>query len=244
MTSQQKRQSPLDMPLAHRSLVDRVIDRVTEALILNKLAPGDRLPTENEMVASFRIGKSSVREAIKVLQAMGVVEVRRGDGTFIARSAPAIGINPMLYQLLLDQGSIQDIFDMREVFEPGYTLLAMRKATPQDLDNIERELKRFEQLVKNDNQTGEDDLSFHLAVLKATHNPYVIRVGQTILKLFMASVNRSVRIVPHQAVDDHRRIYEALRDHEEEKLYKAVYRSFVGWKKNQNNQSIDAGADQ
>jgi GntR family transcriptional repressor for pyruvate dehydrogenase complex len=224
----------LEIPLANRSLVDRIIDRITEALIRNELVPGDRLPTENDLVATFGVGKSSVREAIKILQAMGVVEVRRGDGTFVARSAPAMGINPMLYQLLLDQGSIQDIFDLREVFEPGYTVLALRNATSTDIKNIERELRRFEKLVETNSQTGEDDLCFHLAILEATHNPYVIRVGSTILKLFMGSVSRSVRNVPRQAVDDHNRIFEALRDRDESALYKAVLNSFLGWKQNQS----------
>ncbi len=234
MQTPEEHRGLLKMPLANRSLVDRIIDRIAEALIRNELVPGDRLPTENELVATFGVGKSSVREAIKILQAMGVVEVRRGDGTFVARSAPAMGINPMLYQLLLDQGSIQDIFDLREVFEPGYTALAMRNATQTDIKNIERELRRFEKLVESNSQTGEDDLCFHMAILEATHNPYVIRVGSTILKLFMGSVSRSVRNVPRQAVDDHNRIFEALRDRDEAALYKAVLNSFCGWKQNQS----------
>lgn len=224
----------LEMPLANRSLVDRIIDRITEALIRNELTPGDRLPTENELVASLGVGKSSVREAIKILQAMGVVEVRRGEGTFVAHSAPSLGINPMLYQLLLDQGSMQDIFALREVFEPGYTLLAMRNATEADIKNIERALVAFEKVVAENQQTGEDDLSFHLAILETTHNPYVIRIGKMILKLFMGSVSRSVRNVPYQAVGDHRKIYEALLSRDEDKLHRAVLDSFLGWKQNQS----------
>lgn len=223
----------LEMPLANRSLVDRIIDRITEALIRNELAPGDRLPTENELVTSLGVGKSSVREAIKILQAMGVVEVRRGEGTFIAQSAPSLGINPMLYQLLLDQGSIEDIFALREVFEPGYTLLARQNATEEDLANIEQALLRFEDLVARGVHTGEDDLLFHIAILEATHNPYVIRVGRMILKLFMGSISRSVRIVPQQAVGDHRRIYEAFMAKDAGRLHSAVLESFQGWKQNQ-----------
>lgn len=226
-------ESLLEMPLANRSLVDRIIDRITEALIRNELAPGDKLPTENELVVSLGVGKSSVREAIKILQAMGVVEVRRGEGTFVARSAPSMGINPMLYQLLLDQGSMQDIFALREVFEPGYTLLAMHSASEADIKNIERTLVSFEKLVSENRQTGEDDLSFHLAILEATHNPYVIRIGKMILKMFMGSVSRSVRNVPQQAVGDHRRIYEALVARDETRLHRAVLDSFLGWQQNQ-----------
>ncbi|MDL2318147.1 FadR family transcriptional regulator [Eubacteriales bacterium OttesenSCG-928-A19] len=223
----------LDMPLVNRSLVDRIIDRITEALIRNELSPGDRMPTENELVISLGVGKSSVREAIKILQAMGVVEVRRGEGTFVAQSAPSLGINPMLYQLLLDQGSLEDIFALREVFEPGYTQLAMRNATKEDLQRIEQALVRFEGLVAENAQSGEDDTLFHIAILEATHNPYVIRVGRMILKLLTGSVGRSVVIVPQQAVSDHRKIYDAFIAKDEAALHRAVLDSFQGWKMNQ-----------
>ncbi len=223
----------LEMPLANRSLVDRIIDRITEALVRNELRPGDKLPTENELVASLGVGKSSVREAIKILQAMGVVEVRRGEGTFVACAAPSLGINPMLYQLLLDQGSIEDIFALREVFEPGYTVLAMRSATSEDLCRIESALRRFEHLVDRQQQSAEDDIEFHLAILEATHNTYVIRVGKMLLKLFVASVSNSMRIRPQQAVNDHRKIFEAFVSRDEARLHRAVLESFQGWKQSQ-----------
>ena len=234
----------LAKPISNDSLVNQVISRITESLINNELAPGDRLPTENAMVISLGVGKSSVREAVKILQAMGMVEVRRGDGTFVAQSAPDMSINPMLYQLLLDHGSTQNVFELRELFEPAYTVLAMLKATEEDYANIERVMGEFEQAAEQERQTGEDDVRFHDAILHATHNPYVIRIGTTILKLFMASVDRSVRRVPNQAITDHRRIYQAMRNGDSSKVYEAVIHSFEGWKHNQNGgvkQATDPG---
>lgn len=219
----------LGAPINKGALVDQVIERITNALIHKELKPGDQLPTETELTTSLGVGRSSVREAIKVLQAMGVVEVRRGEGTFVATKASGSALNPMLYQLLIEPGTMQDIMELRLMFEPAYSVMAARNATPEDLEQISRVQHDFENLANQGVQTGEDDMKFHHAILQATHNPYVIRIGEIILKIFIESVSKSVRQVPQKAVEDHRRICEAIKNKNEVEVRDAVIHSFRGW---------------
>ena len=206
-----------------------VMERIKEALIQRTLKPGDRLPTENELCESLKVGKSSVREAVKMLEVLGIVETHQGEGTYIASQIPENSVNPVIYQLLIDYGSNEDILELRKIFEPTYTLLAMEKAQPEDLELIRQSHDHFITAVESGTPTAEDDLRFHYAILNATHNPFIIRIGHTIIQLFQASIGESMRIIPYQAIKDHQKIMDAFIEKDRQKLEQAVLASFEGW---------------
>jgi len=221
--------NPLLAPVQKDSVARLVLNRIEEALVNKELKPGDLLPSENELVKNLGVGKSSVREAIKMLEAMGVVEIRRGEGTFIRESPSVDSINPLVFALLLEQGTSRDILQLRAMFEPAYTFMAMRNATVGDLQAIEATITGFEAHVARGTHTVDTDMAFHLAILNATHNPFVVKIGQVILKLFKGSMQRAVRTIPATAVADHKRIFHAFCAKDEEKLQEAITASFQGW---------------
>lgn len=219
-------------PEANNSIVKQIILQVEEALVNRELKSGDKFPSESNLIKNLGVSKVSVREAVKMLEALGVLEVRRGEGTFI-RSQPSTDIiNPMLYSLLLEQPKDNDILDLRLMFEPAYTVMAMNNATDEDLIIIKNLLTLFHQKILDQTYTVEDDLNFHRAILEATHNKYVIRIGFLILKVFKVSINNSVHKVPETALNDHLNIYEALLMKNEAQLRKCVIDSFNGWIEN------------
>lgn len=233
----------LATPLKTDSVVKSVLLRIEEALANKELKPGDFLPSEAELVKNLGVGKSSIREAVKMLEAMGVVEIRRGEGTRICSSAPVDSINPLVFSLLAEQGTSQDIADLRAMFEPAYTLMAMNRATDQDRVKIRNAVEAFEIRLKEGKLSAEDDLAFHKAILDSTHNPFVIRIGNTILQLFKASIQKSMRTIPQTALDDHKRICEAFCHKDETKLKEAIFKSFEGWKQNLNGVVEHEGAE-
>jgi GntR family transcriptional repressor for pyruvate dehydrogenase complex len=117
------------------------------------------------------------------------------------------------------------------MLEPDYTQLAMEQATPGDIEKIVSAVDELERKVALGTQTAQDDLAFHEAVLHATHNPFVIKIGLTSMHLFEASINNSMLSIPDQAVHDHRRILDAMIQKDKDKLREAVLLSFEGWKK-------------
>ena len=215
--------------IKNESVAKTVMEQIKTALINKTLLPGDRLPTETEMCTSMGVGKSSIREAIKMLSILGVVETRQGDGTFISSSVGEHCVNPLVYQLLIDYGNNTDIAELRSMFEPAYTLLALKKATHEDIKHITSISEDFKEKVKFKVQKADDDLNFHRAILEATHNPLIIRIGLTIMQLFYASIANSMQQIPDRAVRDHYNILQAFIKKDEKALLEAVYKSFEGW---------------
>jgi GntR family transcriptional repressor for pyruvate dehydrogenase complex len=216
--------------MAKDSVVSLAIARIHDALLHKALRPGDFLPSETELTKTLGIGKSSVREAVKMLQAMGVVEVRRGQGTIVRRQPGPDYISPLVFQLIMEAGYPDDLIDLRLMFEPAYAVMAMERATGGDHERIRGAMERLERAVASGTPAAEDDIAFHLAILKATKNPLVIRIGETIFQLFKPSISVSMQHIARRAVEDHRRIFEAFRSGDAAQLRAAVLKSYDGWK--------------
>lgn len=231
MMSGQKMTHLLATPLKKGSVVSLVMERIKEAILNKELKPGDYLPSEAELTKNLGVSKSSVREAIKMLQALGVVEVRRGQGMIIRDRPSEDSISPMIFQLMLDNGYPEDLVELRLMFEPAFSVMAMERATKEDIRRIGKTLEKFEAAIKAGEQVADDDIAFHLAILHTTRNPLVIRIGETIFQLFRSSISISMKNIPEIALRDHRRIFEAFCKKEEAKLRKAILKSYEGWKR-------------
>jgi len=228
--SKNKMLSVLNRPLKTKSVPYRVLERIKESLIDGELSPGDFLPSEKELTEKLRVGKSSVREAVKMLQTMGVVDVIRGQGTII-RSSPGIDfVNSMIFQLILEKGTNTDIVDLRMLLEPAFTQIAMERATEEDIEAIKKTIDKFEGSVEKGIPKVEDDLDFHIAILRSTYNPYVIRIGETILQLFRSSISNSLKSTPESALMNHKHIFKAFCEKDPISLRNAIVESFNSWK--------------
>lgn len=221
----------LNTPVGQSSVVNLVIERIKEAIIAQELKPGDYLPTEMELVENLGVSKTSVREAIKMLQALGVVDVQRGRGTQIRKNQGSELIAPMIYQLLLARGTVQEIIDFRVMFEEAYTIMAMDRATPEDLQRIKSTINELELAIAENRQSAREDLAFHQEILHSTHNPLVIRVGETIMELFRLSIGYSVKNHPEIALRDHKQIFEMFCKKDKEALRTVIQGSFDAWRK-------------
>ncbi len=222
----------LSTPLQQGSVVLLVIERIKQALINDELAPGDYLPSEAELTRNLGVGKSSVREAIKMLQAMGILEVRRGQGTRVREHPSEDALNSLVFQMILAKGVTKDMLELRAMFEPAYTIMAMHRATPQDLVRIRGAIRDLEKALSSNVQDSRYDLAFHMAVLHATHNPLVIRIGETMMELFDASIETSMRTLPEVALKDHKAILKAFEEKDEAAVREAIRVSSSSWETN------------
>lgn len=221
---------PLSEPLENNSLVFLVLERIKEALLNRDLKPGDCLPSESELSRNLGVGKSSIREAIRMLQAMGVVTVRRGQRSIVRKRPGDDFINSMIFQLILEDGNLKNVVDLRMMFETAYTRMAMEEVTEEDIKEIEETIYRMQESIQCGCPNAEDDLAFHMAILRSTHNPLVVLVGETVMQLFKTSIGTSMRSVPETALHNHKQIFKAFCEKNEEKLRNAIVKSFEGWK--------------
>ena len=117
-TDAKKGEKLLD-PMDNRSVVDRIIARITNAIISGELLPGQKIPTESELCESMHVGRNSVREAIKVLVAMGVLYIKRAEGTFVAEGFSDRMLDPMVYGLIREGGSSWYLIERRRMRDVG-----------------------------------------------------------------------------------------------------------------------------
>ena len=127
--------------LNNESVVQRVINCLTDAMINKELRPGDKIPTELELSETLGVGRNSIREAIKILVYLGVLEIRRAEGTFVCEGFTESMIDPMIYGIILDKtDSYDNLMELREMMEAGVVRLAMAKYTEEDMQNLEEKL--------------------------------------------------------------------------------------------------------
>lgn len=215
--------------ISRGSIVQQIIKSVENAILKKELGPGDPFPSENEMVKSLGVSKSSIREAVKMLEAMNVVEIRKGEGTFVRATVASEVINPLLFSLLLQQEANPQIIELRQMFEPAYSKLAMENATETDLKEIQKTVDDFRQNISAGTVTVEDDMAFHRAILQATHNEFVIKIGTVILELFTASVGKGLYSEPARSLKMHENIYCGLANKDEQFLIKSIEESIQYW---------------
>ena len=116
-----------------KSLSRQVVDSIEEMIMERKLGPGDVLPTEIQISEELQVSKSSVREAIKMLEALGVVEIRRGLCTVISKNPEQGYMNVMLSHFYLNSGNEEDLQNFRYIIESAYTTYAIHQATDMTL---------------------------------------------------------------------------------------------------------------
>ena len=131
--------------LANKSVVERVVDQITNAIINGELLPGDKLPTEPELCETFNVGRNSVREAIKILEAYGVVEIKRASGTYVRKEYNYKMLYPILYGIILQKDSKRQIVELRKVIDVGVLQEAMRKMEDEDIQLLSDNVKKMQE---------------------------------------------------------------------------------------------------
>jgi GntR family transcriptional repressor for pyruvate dehydrogenase complex len=215
-------------------VTDQVLSQIKNALMRGVLKPGDRLPGARELADKMEVGISSVREALKMLESLGAVESRQGEGTFVCNTLREGAANAFEIQLALLPQTAEYLVEFRKIYETAYTRLAMEHATPGDLTKIEAQVIALEEKVKKVSPEAlveaQDELKFHRAVLYSTHNPYIIKIGEVALDLFFDILQE--RLEPLKIIEaarDHRDIYKAICDKDNELLEKVFKKSFTWW---------------
>jgi len=122
--------------LKKESVVQSVINRLTDGMRRGELKPGDKIPTEPELAESLGVARSSVREAIKILTYLGVLESKRHEGTFVCSGYEESMIDPMVYGIILNKDSFENLMELREMTEAGMMRLAVKNHTEEELKEL------------------------------------------------------------------------------------------------------------
>jgi DNA-binding FadR family transcriptional regulator len=195
-------------------LSEQVVNELQRLVREEYAEPGLRLPREAELAERFQVSRIVIREAMKILEDRGVVEVRAGRGTLTVAPRPD-RVKRSLLQLFGDQPlptltEMESMLELRQVLEETSASLAAVRATEDDLLEIGAALEAMKSEADLD-ATIEADLRFHRAVVKAAHNSYLEMVLDPIVSVFVRQIKLTNSY--HMGVPAHRQIFDEIRAH-------------------------------
>lgn len=156
------------------SAVDFVLRNVKEWFITRKIRSGDRLPSEGELCQLFGVSRGTIREAMKILAATGVVEVKRGDGTYVADVFAQTLFDPLMFKMFCSSHTVRDIVQLREMLEIAVVELIIRNADTESIDKLEGINNRLRQELASSvdvQKAYEYDIAYHRCMGECTKNP-------------------------------------------------------------------------
>jgi GntR family transcriptional repressor for pyruvate dehydrogenase complex len=207
-------------------LYEEVVGQLHQLIDDGKLKAGDRLPSERELAETFRVSRSSVREAIKTLENAGMVMSRPGSGTFITAVNVEAIISPLASLLSRGKDALIDLFEMRCLVEPSIAALAAERATPADILRLKEIYTQQEQQIQRDTSAVDSDAAFHLTIGQATHNAALQRLVAAIVEILKPIREQSLQTPgrAHKSLASHREILVAIERHDPELARQAMQR--------------------
>ncbi len=208
-------------PIRAVSLSHTIAEQLTQAIERDEFKPGEKLPSEKELMDMFQVGRSSVREALHSLVALKLVEARAGKGYYIKKTSTFLHGKDLIHFTLSEQDFL-DIMEAREEIEPRIARLAAQRVLPEDLEVLEQTYAKIEEEVRQGTyhdyrQSG----SVHLDIARASHNSVFLKIMETLIPFFPSQV-RGRSIPMREEIRMHRKLIDGLYEGNPDKMEKLM----------------------
>jgi GntR family transcriptional repressor for pyruvate dehydrogenase complex len=211
-------------PIKSTRIYEEIVRRVKAMIAEGRLKGGDRLPPERDLAEKFVVSRTSVREALRALESLGLVEIRPGEGTFIRQMSIDALVEPLARLLVSEREATGELFEARRLLEPSLAALAATRATPEEIQEMERILEAQAQEIAAGRTGLAQDAQFHAAIGTAAHNRAITRIAHAVMDLLTQSREESLNIPgrPTRSHEDHRRVLAAVRARDAEGARRAM----------------------
>lgn len=232
------------------STVDRVVKYIESRIRSRRLRAGDRIPPENELCGLLNVSRTSVREAMKYLKAMKVIQVNRGDGTYVSNPEDIMFYSPLLFKLILQDAKWSELFEFREAIEFSAVKSAIKHASPQDIAELAAINDKINEVYKNEPENFQElhkyDMLFHTTLAKATRNRMLEDIYKFTLEIFspLTLGNYAAGQGAGPATESHTLIIEAIRQKDFFLAGYAAHKTvelWAVWIKKQDNNMFSMG---
>lgn len=200
--------------LKNKLLAEQVEEQIFHYILDTPIDLGEKLPNEFELGEKFGVGRSTIREAVKSLATKGIVEVRRGSGTYVISTVP-IESDPLALRTVTDKAGLAlDLVNVRLMLEPGIAELAAMNATDEDIAELNRLCDSVEAKIHSGDRYIEDDIALHTAIAACSKN----RVMEQLVPIIDTAVMMFVNVTHKKLIDEtiltHRMIVDAIAAHD------------------------------
>ena len=198
---------------AYEDIVQQILTLIEDG----KLKRGDQLPSERDLTETFKVSRTTVREAIRTLESMKLLQCRQGTGTYVIATSEEALIQPLAAALFNKKDDIRDIFYIRKIIEPHIAHLAAENATPQEIEEMEKILYEQEVCIGRGESVLETDSLFHSRLAGATKNRVIERLLPVLVDLLKQS--REVYLLEDErdtrakrSLEGHHRVLTAIKN--------------------------------
>ncbi|MBO0799465.1 MAG: FadR family transcriptional regulator, partial [Blastocatellia bacterium] len=211
-------------PIDRVGITELVVERIKELLARGELKAGSRLPPERELADMLNISRPSLRTALKALSVMGIIHAKPGAGTYIADSLPAIFTEPMRFMTLINNTSIEELFEARRIIEAGLAELAAERASADDVQSLNYELDGMRATTADPENFLMHDVRFHQAIAHTANNKVMSLVMDTVAEMLFHIRRQTIARASDmdEALEWHQKIIDAIRKHDPKRAKDAV----------------------
>jgi GntR family transcriptional repressor for pyruvate dehydrogenase complex len=196
-----------------KRVYEDIVQQIHHLIQKGKLKRGDQLPTERELVDTFKVSRASVREAILYLESMKLVESRQGNGTYVIASSEEALVQPLASTLFLEKDNLMDIFSIRKIIEPQVAQLAAEKATASEINELEEILQEQTRDLAEGLNLTKTDSEFHNLLTQTAKNRVLERLLLTILDLLEHTREKYLQVDgrAQQSLKGHQEVLSAIK---------------------------------
>ncbi|MFC5701125.1 FadR/GntR family transcriptional regulator [Cohnella faecalis] len=205
--------------LTKRNHYEEITERLRRLIEDGSLKPGDKLPPTKDLSERFGVGRSTTREALSALKAMGLIDIRQGGGCTVIATAPAEVSLPELQSLRLNRATVLELLEAREALEVSNAAIAAVKRTDEDLAAMSQIIAEMERAVGDDAEGERTDLLFHLTLARMTHNSIMVRLFESIVGQMETAIREVRRVelyanhtVAEKLYEEHSAIFHAVSE--------------------------------
>ncbi len=203
-------------PAVHETLTNKTVQEITNWMKQGVLKPGAKLPSQNELVERLGVSRTGIREALQILAALNLIEIRAGLGCYVRNVSSEYIVNADVLSILLEKEAIFEVIEARKILEAETSALASQRAKDEDLWLMEDAVNRIEKAAKRAESVASPAAEFHVAVAKATHNSVLYKLVSSFNHLmakagiFLETTVDNPQAFKQHEYTSHRELYEII----------------------------------
>ncbi|PAD34328.1 FadR/GntR family transcriptional regulator [Terribacillus saccharophilus] len=212
-----------------KKIYEQVADELLSMIREGKLKPGEKLSSVTQLAENFQVGRSAIREALATLRAMGLVEMKQGEGTYVKAFEPEEIVYPLQHALLMSEEDRTELMEVRHILETGIAASAALNRSDEDLVQMEQALAEMKEFAGDPEKGEKADLAFHMTIAHAAQNKLLLRLMHHVSDLTGESMRETRQIclfgenaAPEELNKQHEAILDAIRTKQPEQARLAM----------------------
>ncbi|NGU65859.1 FadR/GntR family transcriptional regulator [Clostridium perfringens] len=211
-------------PVKNMKVYEQVVDQIKEMVRVGQIKKGDKLPTERVMAEELQVSRTSIREAMRALEVVGLIESRQGAGNYIREEFDDVLLEPLSIVFMLQNGTNKDIFELREVLELSTIFLSVMRISDEELKKLGELVERFK-TSRDEEENVKIDSEFHSIIVKGANNVLITNLLEGVSELVDKFISEGRRAILSdegnrgKLLDFHEKIYLAIKNRDAYSAY-------------------------